>query len=194
MISKESQNLVVGGGIFAVAMLSLLLSTGGAAGQVSKSQKRPAVSVRQAAPAAAPAAQDTKKATPGWTVRCADVGQGLVCKAVQSIALAKTRQLLVSVTVTKPVGDKKGTILLRVPLGIFNPAGVTMTVNDGTPETLPIQTCDAKGCYAGGPIAPENLAAMRKGATLKLVFQNLRKKAITVPVPLKGFEAAYAKL
>lgn len=195
MISKESQNLVVGGGIFAVAMLSLLLSTGGAAGQVSKSQKRPAVSVRQAAPAAAPAAQDTKKATPGWTVRCADVGQGLVCKAVQSIALAKTRQLLTSITVTKPAGaNKKGTILFRLPLGIFNPAGVTLSVDDGKSSALAIQTCDVNGCYAGGPIAPEKLAAMRKGATLKLVFQNLRKKAITVPVPLKGFEAAYAKL
>ena len=195
MILEESRNLVVGGGVFAVAMLSLLLSTGGAAAQASKSQKRPAVPVRQTAPAAAPAAQDTKKATPGWTVQCADAGQGLVCKAVQSIALAKTRQLLASVTVTKPAGaNKTGTILIRLPLGIFNPAGVTVSIDDGKPEALKIQTCDAKGCYAGGPITLEKLAAMRKGTTLKLVFQNLRKKPVTMPVPLKGFEAAYAKL
>jgi invasion protein IalB len=194
MISKESPNFVVGGGVFAVAMLSLLLSTGGAAAQASNSQKRPAVPARQAAPAATAAPQDTTKATPGWSVHCGDAGQGLVCKAVQSVALAKTRRLLASVTVTKPAADKNGTILLRLPLGIFNPAGVIVSIDDGKPEALKIQTCDAKGCYAGGPIAPEKLAAMRKGATLKLVFQNLRKKAITVPVPLKGFEAAYAKL
>ena len=191
MKSRESPNFV-GGGVFAVAMLSLLLSTGGAAAQASKSQKRPAVPVQQAAPAVS---QDTKKATPGWTVHCGDASRGLVCKAVQSVARAKTRQLLASVTVTKPAGaNKKGTILLRLPLGIFNSAGVTLSVDDGKPEALEIQTCDAKGCYAGGPIAPKKLAAMRKGATLKLVFQNLQKKAITVPMPLKGFEAAYAKL
>ncbi len=194
MKSRESPNFV-GGGVFAVAMLSLLLSTGGAAAQASKSQKRPAVPVQQAAPAVSPAPQDTPKATPGWTVHCGDAGRGLVCRAVQSVARAKTRQLLASVTVTKPAGaNKKGTILLRLPLGIFNPAGVTLSVDDGKPEALEIQTCDAKGCYAGGPIAPEKLAAMRKGATLKLVFQNLQKKAITVPMPLKGFEAAYTKL
>lgn len=190
VISKESPNLAVGGALLAAAMLSLVLSAGAAA-QESKPQKRPARPVQQAAPAAP---QDTQKAKAGWTVHCGNAGQGLVCKAVQSVALVKTGQFVASVTVSKPAADKNGRILLRIPLGVFNPAGVTMSVDDGKPEALQIQTCDAKGCYAGGLITPEKLAAMRKGAALKLVFQNLQKKAITVPVPLKGFEAAYAKL
>ncbi len=129
MKSRKSPNFVVGGGVFAIAMLSLLLSTGGAAAQASKLQKRPAVPVQQAAPAVPQhTKQDTKKATPGWTVHCSDAGQGLACKAVQSVALAKTRQLLASVTVTKPAANKNGTILLRLPLGIFNPAGVIVSI------------------------------------------------------------------
>lgn len=134
------------------------------------------------------------KETAGWSVRCNDAGQGLVCKATQSIALAKTRQLLLSVAVSKPAKGENAAILLQLPHGLFNPAGVTVGIDDGAAETLVIQTCDAKGCYAGAQLVPNKLAAMTKGTKLNVVFQNLKKQKITVPVPLKGFDAAFKKL
>ncbi len=85
-------------------------------------------------------------------------------------------------------------MLIHLPHGLFNPAGVTLGVDDQKPEKLQIQTCDAKGCYAGAPITADRLAAMSKGKTLNVVFQDLKKKKITVPVPLKGFDVAYKKL
>ena len=71
---------------------------------------------------------------------------------------------------------------------------MTVAIDDGKPETLQIQTCDAKGCYAGAPLTQEKLGAMSKGQKLNVVFQDLKKQKITVPVPLKGFEDAYKKL
>jgi invasion protein IalB len=127
-------------------------------------------------------------------VNCSNPGQGLVCKAVQTIVLAKTRQLLLAVSVNKPSDSKNAAMLLQLPHGLFNPAGVKVAVDDAEPQTLVIQTCDTKGCYAGSPLAPETLGAMSKGEKLSVVFQDLKKQSITVPVPLKGFEEAFKKL
>jgi invasion protein IalB len=113
---------------------------------------------------------------------------------VQTIVLAETRQLLLSVAVSKPEGDKGAAMLLHLPLGLFNPAGATMGIDDAAPEALQIQTCDNQGCYAGAALTPDKLAAMSKGTKLNVTFQDLKKQKIVVPVPLKGFEAAFKKL
>ena len=108
--------------------------------------------------------------------------------------LGKKRKLLLSISVSKPTGGKNAAMLLQLPHGLFNPAGVTMGVDGAKPETFAIQTCDAKGCYAGVPLTPEKLAAMSGGSKLNVTFQNLKKQKIVVPVPLKGFAEAYKKL
>lgn len=140
------------------------------------------------------ASQRTSEKVPGWSVNCVNAGKGLVCKAVQKVVLAKNRRLLLSVSVSKPAGRKNAAMLLQVPLGLFNPAGVTVAIDKAKPEILRIQTCDRKGCYAGTALTPEKLGAMTKGQKLNVIFQDLKKKKITVAVPLKGFEQAYKKL
>ncbi len=149
--------------------------------------------------APAPAAKEAPKTNaakqpPGWTVRCDNAGQGLVCKALQTIVLAKTRQLLLSAAISKPSGSPDGALLLQLPHGLFIPAGVTVAVDAAKPEALQIQTCDTKGCYAGMSVKPEQLAAMKTGQKLNVVFEDLKKQKITVPVPLKGFDEAFKKL
>ena len=131
---------------------------------------------------------------PGWSVTCADGGKGLACKATQTVVLAKTRQLVLAVSVSKPAGGTGTAILLHLPHGLFIPAGVTMDIDDQQAEMLAIQTCDPKGCYAGAPVAPDKLAAMSKGAKINVTFRDLKNQKVTVPVPLNGFEAAYKKL
>ncbi len=108
--------------------------------------------------------------------------------------LGKKRKLLLSISVSKPTRGKNAAMLLQLPHGLFNPAGVTMGVDGARAETLAIQTCDAKGCYAGAPITSKKLTAMGKGTKLNVTFQNLKKQKIVVPVPLKGFAEAYKKL
>jgi invasion protein IalB len=157
-------------------------------------QKKAPTTPAPAAGATAPKAEAPKQAPPGWTVRCDNAGQGLVCKAIQTIVLAKTRQLLLSAAVSKPSGSPDGALLLQLPHGLFNPAGVTVAVDAAKPEMLQIQTCDVKGCYAGMPVKPEQLAAMKTGTKLNVVFEDLKKQKITVPVPLKGFDEAFKKL
>lgn len=163
-------------------------------------QQKAAPAQKKAAPAqkkaksgkAAP--KEAANTGPGWAVRCDNAGQGLACKAMQTIVLAQTRQLLLSVSVSKPGKDKTAPVLLQLPHGLFNPAGVSLSIDDAKAEKLPIQTCDAKGCYAGTALSSKKIAAMTKGGKLSVVFQDLKKQNITVPVPLKGFAEAFKKL
>ena len=85
-------------------------------------------------------------------------------------------------------------ILVQLPLGLNLPGGAKLQVDDGKTTDLQIQTCENRGCYAGAPVAPDLLAAMKSGKQLKLSFQNLAKETITIPMPLADFAAAYDKI
>jgi invasion protein IalB len=151
--------------------------------------------------AAAPAAD--KPATPppppaGWTVQCANptgaADGGLQCQAEQSIFVMPQRQLLVSVVMRIPTDTKAPTLYVRVPLGISIPEGAAIKVDEGQPQTAALQTCDQQGCFGNMPATPELVTAMGTGKTLNVIFQNMKKEPITVPVPLAGFAAAFQKI
>jgi hypothetical protein len=72
--------------------------------------------------------------------------------------------------------------------------GTKLQVDDAKATSLPIQTCEATGCYASAPIAPDLLAGLKSGKQLKVSFQNLAKETITIPMPLTDFAAAYDKI
>ena len=84
--------------------------------------------------------------------------------------------------------------VIQLPLGLNLPAGAKLQVDEGKVSDLQIQTCEQRGCYANSPISPELLAAMKSGKQLKVSFQNLTKKIITIPMPLADFTAAYDKI
>lgn len=142
-------------------------------------------------------AQDTSnkktksKASP-WSVNCSNTGKGLICQLSQRIVLKKTKQLLIAVTVKK--SDKGKTMLIQLPHGLYLPAGIKLQVDENKQTSHPIQTCDQTGCYAGLPLGEQTVKSLKSGQTFKVVFQNLSKKNVTVPLPLNGFEAAYKKL
>jgi invasion protein IalB len=85
-------------------------------------------------------------------------------------------------------------VLIQLPLGLNIPAGAKLQVDDGKVADLQIQTCEARGCYAGAAIGPDLLAAMKTGKQLKVSFQNLNREPLTVPLPLADFAPAYEKI
>ena len=66
--------------------------------------------------------------------------------------------------------------------------------DDGKSIDLPIQTCENRGCYASFPVGAETLNALRSGKQLKIMFQDLSKETITIPLPLNDFASAYDKI
>jgi invasion protein IalB len=150
-------------------------------------------------PAAAPADNANAANTPpppGWTARCGSVSREapLECAIEQSAVLPRTGQLVILVNIRVPADTRTPSALIQLPLGLNLPGGVKLQVDDGAATDMQIQTCEARGCYAGTTIAPDLLAAMKSGKQLKVSFQNLNKETLTVPLPLADFAAAYDKI
>ena len=160
-------------------------------------QTAPAAPASAAAPAdtANGAAQNTPP-PPGWIARCASASRDapLECAVEQNAVLPRTGQLVIAVNIRVPADTHTPSALIQLPLGLNIPAGAKLQVDDGKTVDLQIQTCEARGCYAGTAIAPDLLAAMKSGKQLKVSFQNLNKETLTVPLPLADFAAAYEKI
>jgi invasion protein IalB len=185
--------------IAALGVLALAAPAG--AQQPSKSKAAPKSA--QTAPAnpapAAPADNGTAQNTPpppGWAPRCGSASRDapLECAIEQSAVLPRTGQLVILVNIRVPADTHTPSALIQLPLGLNLPGGAKLQVDDGTATDMQIQTCEARGCYAGTTIAPDLLAAMKSGKQLKVSFQNLNKETLTVPLPLADFAAAYDKI
>jgi invasion protein IalB len=132
----------------------------------------------------------------GWIARCGSPSRQapLECAIEQTAILGKTGQLIILVNIRVPSDTHTPVALVQLPLGFSLPGGAKLQVDDGQATDLQIQTCEARGCYAGTPIAPDLLAALKSGKQLKILFQNLGKETITIPLPLADFAAAYDKI
>jgi invasion protein IalB len=118
----------------------------------------------------------------------------LDCQVEQRVVISTTGQLLIDMTVRLPTGTTAPVMFIHTPFGLFLPAGLQLTVDGAQLASLPLQTCDGAGCYAGSSVTPQLLNAMRHGTTLTVTFQNLQKKNIDVPVSLLGFGQAYSRI
>ncbi len=180
-------------------------SIGIAGAQQAAKSKSPAKSA-QPAPAAAPptaapadnanGAAATAPPAPGWGARCASPSRNapLECAIEQNAVLSRTGQLVVAVNIRVPADTRAPLATIHLPLGLNIPAGAKLQVDDGKATEFQIQTCEANGCYAGTAVDPELLASMKSGKQLKVLFQNLSKESVTIPLPLADFAAAYEKI
>jgi invasion protein IalB len=188
----------------AVVITTLVVSgLAGPAGAQQPSKSKAPPKSAQTAPnnPPAPAAADNANAQntpppPGWAARCGSASRDapLECAIEQSAVLPRTGQLVILVNIRVPADTRTPAALIQLPLGLNLPGGVKLQVDEGAATDMQIQTCEARGCYAGTTIAPDLLAAMKSGKQLKISFQNLNKETLTVPLPLADFAAAYDKI
>lgn len=148
------------------------------------------------APAAPAAAEASPPPQDLWGTRCTTAARDgtLDCAIEQRMFLTQTGQLIAVVTVRVPADTRSPVMMIQVPLGLFLPAGIKLSVDGGAEEALPLQTCEANGCYAGGQVSEALLTSLKRGTTLSLTFENLQRQPVTVPVQLTGFTAAYSKI
>jgi invasion protein IalB len=193
-----------------LAILLAAMVASGSIGSIHAQQpaksKTPAKSAQTApnnpTPPAAAAADNNGAAPantsppPGWIARCGSASRDapLECVIEQNAVLPRTGQLVIAVNIRVPADTHTPSALIQLPLGLNIPNGAKLQVDDGKATDLQIQTCEARGCYAGTAIAPDLLAAMKSGKQLKVSFQNLNKETLTVPLPLADFAAAYDKI
>ena len=182
-----------------LAILVALAALGSSSqAQAPKSKSAPHAAQNNAAPPAPPAETPPAGAAPqpGWIARCTSASRNapLECAIEQTAVLSQTGQLIVLVNIRIPSDTHAPVMLVQLPLGLNLPVGAKLQVDDGKVADVQIQTCEARGCYASTPIAPDLLTAMKSGKQMKVSFQNMGKETITIPMPLADFAAAYDKI
>ena len=194
------KNTIKLAGLVVVLLVSGAI-TASYAQQPQKSKAAPKSAQTAPAPAAPPAdtangAAQNAPPPPGWIARCVSASRDapLECAVEQNAVLPRTGQLVIAVNIRVPADSHTPSALIQLPLGLNIPAGAKLQVDDGKVTDLQIQTCEARGCYAGTAIAPDLLAEMKSGKQLKVSFKNLNKETLTVPMPLADFAAAYEKI
>ena len=180
----------------AVALITLAATGASFAQQAPKeTPKAKGQPQAQATPTPSPSGTPAP-AQPGWAARCSSASRDapLECAIEQNAILTKTGQLVVLVNIRVP-GDTRAPIaLVQLPLGLNLQAGAKFQVDDGKSTDLPIQTCENRGCYASVPVSQDLLTALRSGKQLKIIFQDLAKETIAIPMPLADFAAAFDKI
>ena len=183
-----------------LAMMIVVASIAATATSVAQQTPRDAAKAKgpaqsQTASPPAPSAAPTPPQA-GWAARCSSPSRDapLECAMEQNAILTKTGQLVVLVNIRVPGDTRTPVALIQLPLGLNLQAGAKFQVDDGKSIDLPIQTCENRGCYASFPVAAETLNALRSGKQLKIMFQDLSKETITIPLPLNDFAAAYDKI
>ena len=135
--------------------------------------------------------------TKNWNVFCVAAGREdpLTCTMEQQIIVRETGQRLARLSIkTTNTAEGNGSLLLQVPLGLSIADNLVLQVDQTAPITIPLQTCDASGCFGGYVMDDALLAALRAGNQLVLSFFDLQKQKTTARFTLAGFTDAYSKI
>lgn len=113
--------------------------------------------------------------------------QTALLNAQQEDGQAQGGQRVLLTRVAYLEGTDKPLLLITAPLGILLPAGIVIEVEGHDAVRLPLQRCDAGGCLAYVAMDEPFIAALRKALDAKVTFHDAQRRAIGIPLSLKGF-------
>ena len=112
----------------------------------------------------------------------------------ETLVLTNTGQLVAAVAVQLQSGKPLPVMTIRVPGGLYIPAGLNLQIDDGKAQVVPLQTCDQQGCYAEMQISADLLAALKSGKRLSITCQNAARNNFVLPLALDSFAGAFQKI
>jgi invasion protein IalB len=113
-------------------------------------------------------------------------GAKMVCRTTISGTFA-TGQLAVRIYVTEREGDSGVRLQLFLPVGLYMPPGVKLSVDKGTAHKIPFTWCLTNTCIAGDAAKPALLRELEAGKNLTLEVIDTNLLAVTTSLPLGQF-------
>lgn len=118
-----------------------------------------------------------------------------LCFLNQTIAEAKTKRPIMSLTLRKVGPEKKLALIVNVPLGVYLATGIGGKIDEGEQFNLIWQTCNQQGCQAALSLDAAKQKALKSGKQLFVGFKGRPDaKAVTVAASLKGVTAGLKAL
>jgi invasion protein IalB len=178
--------------------LMLAVGVGLSANPAAAQDKKGAPAAAQKGAPAAPAAGNAPEQS-AWVKLCEKAPSLAEPKKELNVCLThherldgNTGMVLVSAAIRQVEGQDKEALMVMVPLGMALPPGVQVKVDEKEPVKLQFTLCHAAGCTAEGEATKAVIDQMKTGKQVVVAAINLAGKAIGFPVPLTGFDKAYA--
>lgn len=116
-------------------------------------------------------------------------GTRMVCRTAIT-GQFETGQIAVRVYVVEREGDDTARLQLFLPVGLYVPPGVNVTVDKGMTQKIPFTWCLTNTCIAGDAAKPELLREMEGGNNFTIEVVDTNMLAVTTSMPLNQFAAA----
>ncbi|MEE8444471.1 MAG: invasion associated locus B family protein [Alphaproteobacteria bacterium] len=104
------------------------------------------------------------------------------------------RRQLLNVTIGFFGKNRAPGAVFNVPIGVYLPAGLTLSVPGAQVIRLVYDRCMPKACRAALALTTDMIAAMKKAERGDITIQDSRRKPLKLPLSLKGFTAGYDAL
>lgn len=130
-----------------------------------------------------------------WSVGCEQAQPGSAqarCFIFQDVVTQEDQQQVLLIAVGLEGEQRRPAVLLRVPLGLYLPAGLTLTAPGAEPLHVELETCLPEGCRGGALLNESMLNAMRRGDQARVTLTDLRQRELELPVSLTGFTKGFA--
>ena len=123
-----------------------------------------------------------------WTVNCSTASTGtLQCQMSQTLLVAKTRQRILRVAITKTQQADQMIMSVSMPHGLYLPGGLTLAVDAAPGKRYDIQTADQNGSYTNLLLDAALLDAFKRGNVMSITLQNANRQPVKMELYLTGF-------
>ena len=174
---------------FSSATLLLAALAGAASGQPAPSQQNPPAAASNTGVEVEPRGRREVKdiAYGDWRKLCFKPGGAkMLCRTSITAAFA-TGQMAVRVDIIEREDDGASRLQLFVPVGMYLPAGVKLTVDQGTTHQAAYSWCFTNACIAAKVVDPRMVQELDSGRTLRLEFVDSNLLWLTTSLPLARF-------
>lgn len=139
---------------------------------------------------------DRQRPVAAWATRCSEAAtpKERICVLSKALVDPASRKLMLAVTFRVAPPDRKPVMKLLLPVDLYLPAGVTLSVDEGAPKTLKFETCVGGGCLAPVPLDAAFLQRLRKASGIKVGFQRVDQKPVDLTLKLDGFAKSFDQI
>jgi invasion protein IalB len=164
-----------------------------ASNQPAASQQNSTVAPKPAGSEIAPRGQREVKdiAYGDWRKLCFKPGGAETLCRTSITGTFATGQMAVRLDIVEREGDSTARLQLFAPVGMYLPAGIKLTVDQGTPYQAPYNWCLTNACIAGNLADPKMVQDMDSGQTLRLEFVDSNLLSLTTSLPLGQFASVH---
>jgi invasion protein IalB len=128
-----------------------------------------------------------------WTVNCVNGDGGRQCAMVQTLTSNENGQRVLQAELATTGGNTR--LILVAPFGVLLEAGVSATIEGEALKTIPYRTCIPAGCIAETQLTADEIAKLRRGATLALRLKAADSGSdVNLSLSLAGVSAALNRL